>query len=237
VRSLCSVWEHVKHEANRANQASEENELEEVGGGRGGVVTEFTTVKRKKHSKANRLLSNSQVEIKKPNVEVSNQYQILDIPNEINEKHSIKMLGTVLPDGLNRVEDEEWEEIEMAIDSGATETVVGEDMLTSVDTVEGEAFRRGVKYEVASGTLIPNLGEKRFTAVGEGGEVRRMKAQVCSVNKALLSVKRVLQAGNRVVFDTRGSYIEDEVTGERMKLHEVNGMYMLKLWVRRTEGF
>ena len=139
----------------------------------------------------------------------------------------------VAPEGVNSVETSEWEEIDMAIDSGATETVVGENMLTSIDTVEGEASRRGVQYEVASGTLIPNLGEKRFVAVGEGGEVRKMRAQVCSVNKALLSVKRMIQAGNRVVFDQEGSYVETVGTGERMYLREENGMYMLKMWVRR----
>ena len=91
---------------------------------------------------------------------------------------------------------------------------------------------------MASGTLIPNLGEKRFIAVGEGGESRRMKAQVCEVNKALLSVKRVLQAGNRAVFDKTGSCIEDEVSGERTHLHEENGMYTLRLWVKKpSEGF
>ena len=63
-----------------------------------------------------------------------------------------------------------------------------------------------------------------------------MKAQVAGVNKSLLSVKRVLQAGNRVVFDNEacgGSYIEDTGTGERMKLEERGGMYMLKLWVKK----
>ena len=80
----------------------------------------------------------------------------------------LSMLHEVVPEGVNMVGEEEWEEINMAIDSGATETVVGEDMLTSIDTVEGEAYRKGVQYEVASGTLIPNLGEKRFIAVGEG---------------------------------------------------------------------
>ena len=49
----------------------------------------------------------------------------------------------------------------MAVDSGATETVVGEDMLQSVETKEGEASKKGVQYEVASGTLIPNLGENK----------------------------------------------------------------------------
>ena len=62
--------------------------------------------------------------------------------------------------------------LKLAVDSGATETVIGEDMLTSIELKEGEAFRRGVQYEVANGILIPNLGEKSFVAVGEGGQNR-----------------------------------------------------------------
>ena len=52
----------------------------------------------------------------------------------------------------------------MAVDSGASESVVSEDMLTRVTTVEGYAQKKGVQYEVADGTLIPNLGEKKFVA-------------------------------------------------------------------------
>ena len=65
---------------------------------------------------------------------------------------------------------------------------------------------------------------------------RNLTAQVCEVNKALLSVKRVVQAGNKVVFDADGSYIEDKSTGEKMWLREENGMYMLRMWVK-NEGF
>ena len=131
---------------------------------------------------------------------------------------------------------EEWEEIEMAVDSGATETVVGENMIKGVETKPGEATRRGVQYEVASGDLIPNLGEKNFLAYGEQGQARAIKAQVCDVNKALLSVSRMVQAGNTVVFSKSGSYVEDEQTGERIPLREQGGMYMLKLWVK-SPGF
>ena len=66
---------------------------------------------------------------------------------------------------------------------------------------------------------------------------RTMTAQVCDVNKALWSVKRVVKAGNRMVFDEDGSYIEDKQTGEKMWMEENNGMYILKLWVRAKSGF
>ena len=104
-------------------------------------------------------------------------------------------------------------------------------MIASVETVEGEAMREGVRYEVADGTWIPNLGEKQVVAVSDGGLMRQMKAQVCDVNRALLSVHRVVQAGSRVVFSAQGSFVQDEGTGEKMPLEEKGGMYMLKLCV------
>ena len=61
--------------------------------------------------------------------------------------------------------------------------------------------------------------------------------QVCEVSKAVMSLHKIVQAGNRVVFEKEGSLIEDKVTGERMELREEGGMYMIKLWVQRTKGF
>ena len=99
------------------------------------------------------------------------------------------------------------------------------------------ASRRGVKYEVANGVRIPNEGEKKFSGSSEEGVERTLTAQVCDVNKALLSVRKVVAAGNRVVFDNAGSFIEDKSTGEKMWMSEQNGIYMLKFWIRKTSGF
>ena len=149
----------------------------------------------------------------------------------------MNIIQTIEPEAVNSVKvDNRWEIIDMAVDSGASETVIGEEMLQSVQTKEGDASRRGVQYEVANGVRIPNLGEKRFKGHTVEGMARNLTAQVCEVNKALLSVKRVVQAGNKVVFDADGSYIEDKSTGEKMWLREENGMYMLRMWVK-TEGF
>ena len=57
-------------------------------------------------------------------------------------------------------------------------------------------------------------------------------AQVCEVNKALLSVSAAVKAGNRVVFDEDGSYIENRETGQITWLVEEGGMYALKMWVK-----
>ena len=55
-----------------------------------------------------------------------------------------------------------WVEIELGVDGGTSETVIGPDMISNVTFSEGDQFRNGVQYEVATGELIPNLGEKSF---------------------------------------------------------------------------
>ena len=81
-----------------------------------------------------------------------------------NRRAEVAALTTVYPPGVNAVENggdgEDWEELEIAVDSWATETVIPETELPGVALQEGEAYRRGVRYEVADGDLIPNLGEK-----------------------------------------------------------------------------
>ena len=142
---------------------------------------------------------------------------------------------------MNAISDaEEWQKLEIAVDSGASETVVGEDMLPNVQLIEGDMFKRGVKYEAANGELIDNMGEKRFEAHSAEGSVRGLTAQVCGVNKALLSVSKMVKSGNRVVFQNDkagGSYIEDLQTGEHMYLREEGGMYMLDPWVNGKSSF
>jgi hypothetical protein len=41
-----------------------------------------------------------------------------------------------------------------------------------------------------------------------------------------------VKAGNRVVFDEDGSYIENRETGQITWLVEEGGMYALKMWVK-----
>ena len=124
----------------------------------------------------------------------------------------------------------------MGVDSGASENVVGPDMLKRVETVEGDEKRRGVRYEAASGELIPNMGEKKLIVVSENNVMRGLSTQVTEVNQPLLSVRKMMKNGNRVVFDDEGSYILDKKTGEWMPLQDNGSMFMLKLWAK-AEGF
>ena len=149
----------------------------------------------------------------------------------------MRPLLTIEPNGINAVAEDEWVEIDVAVDSGATETVMAEDTLSGIiDITESLACKRGVMYEVADGTQIPNLGERKFLGVTEDGQGRGVVAQVCAVNKSLMSVSKIAGKGNRVVFDDAGSYIEDKTTGEKTWLQQSGGMYYLKMWVSRKSS-
>ena len=105
-----------------------------------------------------------------------------------------------------------------------------------IDIKESAACKRGIVCEVADGTQIPNLGERQFLGVMEDGTAKGVTAQVCAVNKTLMSVSKVASKGNRLVFDDDGSYIECKATGEKSWLTQSGGMYYLKMWVSRKSS-
>ena len=95
-----------------------------------------------------------------------------------------------------------------------------------------------MEYEVANGIRIPNQGQKEFKAETSDGTQKILTAQVCEVSKALLSVKKVVAAGNQVVFSPEQAYIENINTGRKLNMQNNGGIYTLKMWVRADgQGF
>ena len=150
----------------------------------------------------------------------------------------LAVFTTIEPESINATTEAEleWQMLTMAVDSGASETVMAETDLPGVPTEPGAASRRGVKYEVANGHQIPNLGEKKFEGVTDLGLKRGITAQVCSVNKPLLSVSKLVKAGHRVVFEPDGAYIQDLETEEHHPLEESGGMYHVCMWVHAPKA-
>ena len=86
----------------------------------------------------------------------------------------------------------------MTVDSGAGATVVSDSMVKAVSAINP---RPDIKYEVADGSHIPNMAERDFSAFTTCGSLRRITAQVTEVNKALLSVAKLVSSGHRAVLD------------------------------------
>ena len=172
------------------------------------------------------------VDKKNRNIIPSLLNEMTELDRKAKNQKEIRFFKAIVPEGLNAVSNGGWEEVTMYLDSGATETVIPAEMLMSLDLKEGAATRQGITYEVANGVRIANLGEKAFIGVTEDGQEKEINAQVCEVNKALLSVSKAVKAGNTVVFDEDGSYIESKLTGQRTWLTDEGGTYASKMFVK-----
>ena len=165
-------------------------------------------------------------------VKVASDCERACVELESRRKETLAALRTIEPVGnLGSMGETEWDYIDVAVDSGASESVMNKGDLDKVPIEESEAQRRGVRYETADGTEIENEGQKSFYAMGERGFLRRLQMQLAPVSKPLLSVKRMTELGHNVSFDEEGGWIIDRSSGEHVWLRPEGGMYMLRLWV------
>ena len=62
-----------------------------------------------------------------------------------------------------------------------------------------------------------------------------MIAQVAGVKSALVSVNRLLEAGNRVHFEPGNCYVEHVKSRKRTRIIERNGAFEVGFWVPRAQ--
>ena len=89
---------------------------------------------------------------------------------------------------------------------------------------------------MADGTRVPHMGENAFAAYTDQGHLRNIVAGVTEVDDALLSVSKVVKAGNRVVFEDGNSFIENKISKQMIPMEERNGEYVLKVWINRDQA-
>ena len=132
--------------------------------------------------------------------------------------------------------DEEWEWINVTVDSGAVDHVVDKECGKQFGRRETEMSRRKGYYTAANDTKIYNEGEREVSGFTAEGRQAGMTFQVCAVNGPLGAVRKMCREGNRVVFDEDGSYIEHKGSGIRTKINDVGESYVLRLRVPKKTG-
>ena len=139
------------------------------------------------------------------------------------------------PQCLNPLQSGAWEYFEAILDSGATVTVIPPSLAKEYEILEGEAAKAGVKYEIANGEEIPNLGEKLMPIMTSEGTTRGLRAQVADVSKPLQAVRSLVRSGHVVVFgdgeDGNANYIMNKLTGEVNMVKDDGTNYLLGMYV------
>ena len=129
----------------------------------------------------------------------------------------------------------EWEYIETILDSGATVTVIPPHVGHAYEIRPSAASKAGVKYEVANGDEIPNLGEKLMPVMTREGSMRGLRAQVADVSKALQSVRALVKAGHMVIFgdgdEGQSHYVYNKFTGETNEVTDDGINYLMGMYI------
>ena len=136
--------------------------------------------------------------------------------------------GPFHPEGQSGATSAHAKRVELTIDSGAAEHVVGPMDLPHLPVGPS---RKHIQYTMANGHKTSNRGEQHVRAVTKDGHEIAFKAQVTDVHRPLMSVSRICDRGNRVVFENHGGYIESLTTGEKIQVHRDRNVYRLEVSV------
>ena len=128
-----------------------------------------------------------------------------------------------------------WTKLSIAMDSGASDSVINPKDIPGIELMETEASRAGEEFSSATDEPIPNLGEVRFPMYTREGTLKGMTMQGAPVSNPLGSVKKTCQQRHIVVFDDDGSFIYNKDTGETNILRESGGNYLLDVWIPPEE--
>ena len=129
---------------------------------------------------------------------------------------------------------EEYVKVTAAIDSGAADNALPPSILPEIPIKESPGSRAGKCYVSASGGRIPNLGEKVVRIRMQNGSIKTIKFQIADVSKTLVSVLKLIAAGNEVILNDDPRII-NKVTKEVTKIRKQNGIFVIDLWIIRPK--
>ena len=127
--------------------------------------------------------------------------------------------------------------LEITVDSGASENVMGPSMAPSIPMSASPGSRAGVEYLAANGATMRNQGEKIVPLVTKDGVQCDLKMQITDVKRPLMSVARICDAGHRVTFDSNGGVIESLDGRVKVPFSRMNNVYRLCVHVDDQKHF
>ena len=127
---------------------------------------------------------------------------------------------------------DKWVKVRVTMDSGAAGHVMPETMFPHVKL---ERKTSPKKFVAANGEQIKDLGEKSIPFKTNEGIQRCITFRSANVVKPLISMQKVVRAGNIVVLDEKNPHIRNTRDGTVIKLDVNNGVYTMDMWIRLDE--
>ena len=130
-----------------------------------------------------------------------------------------------------QLEDQGWTRVKVIMDSGAAESVCPRSMAPSFKIEDSIASRAGVYYTSANGGKIMNLGQQHIPVLLANGSRSVLTFQVADVSRPPMSIARLCEMGNRVLFGANGGVILNLQTGDVTPFVKEEGVYTFELWI------
>ena len=114
----------------------------------------------------------------------------------------------------------------VTVDSGAEASVWPASSVSWENVYETEDSAKGIGFVAANGSRMENYGGTQVK-FEKDGKLKAMDFQVTDCKKPLASVAKIIDRGNRVVFDKDESYILNKATGEKIMLERERGTFVM----------
>jgi hypothetical protein len=114
----------------------------------------------------------------------------------------------------------------VTIDSGAEVSIWPASHVAWENVKPTKESEKGIGFVAANGARMENYGGPQVS-FKKDGKVRAMNFEVTDCKKPLASVAKIVDKGNRVVFDQDESYIYNKKTGEKIPLQRERGTFVM----------
>ena len=124
-----------------------------------------------------------------------------------------------------------WRKVKVVMDSGAAELVAPRSMAPQFAIVDSAASKAGVYYTSANGGRLDNLGQQDLPIALANGCKAMTTFQIADVSRPLMSVGKICQLGNRVLFGSNGGVILNLGSGQVTPFEKEDGVYVFTIWI------
>jgi hypothetical protein len=114
----------------------------------------------------------------------------------------------------------------VTIDSGAEVSIWPASHVAWENVVPTKESEMGIGFVAANGSRMNNYGGTQVT-FEKNGKIKAMNFEVTDCKKPLASVAKIVDKGNKVVFDQDESYIINKATGEKIVLERERGTFVM----------
>ena len=146
--------------------------------------------------------------------------------------------GTIDDDTVAPTADdgEEFEEVDIicAGDSACADHILNKTDIPGYDVRESEGSKAGKGWMAADGMRIQNEGEAELNLVAKGRKVRST-FQVGRVSRPLMSIARICDAGNTVLFNKTHAIVRDSNNREVCRFDRKGQLYLIKFRLKAPE--